>query len=822
MDLKLALRQLLKNPGFTVTAVLTLALGIGANTAVFTLINAVLFKPVMAQHPHELAGLYQYEHTSGGDRYRYFSYPDFVDLRASHDVFADLAAVTTARLGWQEGDLTHLTPAQVVSANFFTLLGVQPALGRGFAPEEETSGASVAVLSYAFWQRLGGDASIIGRTLKLSRGEVTVVGVMPRGFTGDKLLPPALFLPLGMEQTLDAAPAQASEPILKDRAERRFTLIGRLEPNIDVAKANSKLSVVTGRFPLADAADTNRRTLICTPPDRFDFHETPSDFSQSVIPVAALAQCLSLLILFIACLNLANMLLARGAARKQEIAVRMALGARRGRIVRQLLSEGLLLACAGGVIGLLLSTWGTQLLATYLAPDIGADLTRFNAIGDWRLLLALSALSGLATLFFALGPAVRLSRCDLNSDLKGNAGEGAAIRLGRLSMQNVLAVGQMSLALTLLIAAALFTRSAINALNATPGFDLSSHFYLTLDGTLTGGTEQASRELVHAATERLAEIPGVESVSDAMFIPLGPARTQRTVHLDARGVSPEVNANVTYNIVGAHYFRTLGIPLLRGREFESREVENTNAPPVVIISQKLADRFWPGQDPLGRSIQGSRTAEVVGVVPDVAWSLFDKERPPELYEPIGERVVNLWRLHVRVVHSASVQAVMAASLKELRALAPRIPITEARTLVAMQRNSPLVLVVRMGGILFGVFGAVAMALSFLGVYGLKAYAIARRRREIGIRMALGARTREVLTMLLRESVWLAGWGLGLGLLLSVGMGLVTSRFLYQVSAFDPLSFTVIPILLLIVELFACSVPALAAARVDPMKALRHE
>src|SRR3974390_232777 len=621
-DLKFAFRQLAKNPGFPAVAGLPPALGIGANTAVFILINAVLFKPVMAKNPQELAGLYQFEHSQGGDNYRHFSYPDFVDLRANKHVFTDLVAMDTARLGWLQGDLTRLTPAGLVSANFFSLLGIPPLLGRGFAPEEETSGAAVAVLSYGFWQRLGGDSSIIGRTLKLSKGEVTVIGVMPRGFTGDKLLPPALFLPLGLDLS-----GQSTDRTLGDRAQRRFTLLGRLRPGLSLRQANATLSVLSRQLPKADPNDENPRTLVCTSPDRFDSHERPSDFSKSVIPVAGLAQCLSVFILFIACLNLANMLLARGTSRKREIAVRMALGAGRRRILRQLLTEGLLLACVGGIAGLLLSIWGTNLLATSLAPEI-MQFAGFAFVADWRLLGALLAFSGLATLFFALGPALRLSRRDLNSDLKANAGEGEALRLaGRLSMQNVLAVAQMALALTLLVAASLFTHSAINALNANPGFDLSSHFYLTLDTTVTGDTEQASRDLVRAATERLAAMPGVESVSHALFIPFGPARSQRIVRPGI--ASPESDVTATYNIVGANYFRTLGIPLLRGREFEQREVESTNAPPVVVISQKLADRFWPGQDPLGRTIQLSsggpshqfETMEVVGLVPEVAWSI---------------------------------------------------------------------------------------------------------------------------------------------------------------------------------------------------------
>jgi putative ABC transport system permease protein len=305
----------------------------------------------------------------------------------------------------------------------------------------------------------------------------------------------------------------------------------------------------------------------------------------------------------------------------------------------------------------------------------------------------------------------------------------------------------------------------------------------------------------------------------------------RTVWPGAGIPSPEDKSlGATYNIVGENYFRTLGIPLLRGREFERREVETTNAPPVVIISQKLADGFWPGQDPLGRSLQLSaggpggpfKRAEVVGVVPDIAWSIFDKERPAEFYEPLGQRIFNIWRLHVRVAPAADANTVMAACLKQLRQLDSRMPITDASTLVAMQRNSPLVLLARLGGLLFGAFGAVAMGLSFLGVYGLKAYEVVRRTREIGIRMALGARSRDVWGMLLQESAWLALWGLGLGLLLSLAMGRLASRFLYQVPAFDPLTFVGVPILLLAAVLIACSIPARRATKVDPMVALRHE
>ncbi len=828
-DLRFGARQLRKNPGFAAVAVITLAFGIGANTVIFTLINAVLFKPVMARRADQLASLYQQDRSGA---WRHFSYPDFVDLRANKDVFADLAVVDHALIGVRDGGLNEMIPACFVSANYFSLLGVPPALGRGFLPEEETSFAPVAVLTHAFWQRLGGDPAIIGRTLKLTRGFATVVGVMPRGFTGDRLGAPALFLSLGEEEALNYQPGQPQPHILSDRALRQFTIVGRLKDGLNLKAVGGALSVLNARFPEADPNEARERTLVCTPPNRHDYHERPEGEERQgrMIPFAVLAQSLTLLVLFIACLNLANMMLARGASRHKEIAVRLSVGAGRSRILRQLLTEGLLLAGLGGGAGVVVLAWGAGLLGTIVAERMGMELPMRNSLIDWRLFAALSGFSLLATLLVALGPALRLSRLDFNADLK-RAPDADAMGRGKdlLRLKNLFAMGQMALVMTMLIAAALFARSARNAVGANPGFDFGSNFFIRLDERGTGDAEPQALELIRAAGERIAMLPGVASVSPAQLIPFGPARATRRV---CPGVTlpaqDDREVPATYNVVGMNYFQTLGVTLLRGREFNRAEVETTNAPPSVIINQKLAAQSWPGQDPIGQTLQVSsgpawRSATVVGVGANVDWNLFDLQQPAEYYEPpAGHFAAALWNLHVRVAPGASTDRLMAACREALSPFDARIPVPQIRTLTAMQRTSPQVLLMELGGGLFGVFGMVAIFLSFLGVYGLKAYEVTRRTREIGIRMALGATAGEVLGMILRESARLALWGIGLGFLLSLAVGRLAGRFLYQIHPFDPLTYGVIPVLLLAVSLFACWLPARRAARTDPMTALRTE
>ena len=838
-DIRFGLRMLRKNPGFTVVAVLTLAFGIGANTAIFSLINGIMLRPVMSRNPGQLVGVYQHERDNP-DRFSLFSYPDFVDLRSSEQaVFTDLFAFSRASVGVQ-GDVTKEVSAALVSANYFSALGVPPALGRVFFSDEETSGSPVTVLSYSFWIKLGADPSIVGSRLKLTRGEVTVLGVMPRGFSGAQLLSPDLFLPLGTPESLMSGPGLLTPRSLADRSDHRFMLMGRLRPGLNLANVGGALSVLNQQFALADPAEPKARTLICTTPSRFNFSDSPSPKIRGLVQVAGFAFGLSVLVLVIACLNLANMMLARGAARRKEIALRLAMGAGRYRILRQLLSEGLLLALLGGAAGLLVSMGATTLLATFIysGPGMPAGFPVFDFAPDGRVMIALVSLSGLATLFFALGPAWRLASLDFNSDLKQHSGEDAPHSgFGRLKIRDLLAVGQMAFTLALLVAGALFSRSAINASNANPGFELGSNFYIALDPKLSGLTDERAWALNRAVTERLSGLPGVKSVSSALYIPLGNRFDARNVQL---GGAPRPSANsakladgkevhANYNVVGAGYFRTLGIPLLRGREFERREEEISKSQPVAIISQDLAGILWPGEDPLGRAIQFPSSDQktsptvltIVGVVPSIQWRLFGDERPT-VYVPLGQEFHADFRLHVRVAPGIDPVQLMTTARKVLFQLDPAIPLTEIKTLAAMHRDGPEARVMRLGSMLFGAFGGLALLLSSLGIYALKAFAVARRTREIGIRMALGANAHDVVVMILRESSWLAGLGLGLGLLLALVVEKMAGSFLYQVPPVDPLTFSIVPPLLLLVALFACWLPARRVARVDPMVALRHE
>jgi predicted permease len=649
-----------------------------------------------------------------------------------------------------------------------------------------------------------------------------------------------MFLPLGLAERLRSSSSQSSERILRDRGQRRFMVFGRLTPGLNLANVSSTLAVLNTRFPLADPNEPKGRTLLCTAPARFDFSNVPSRFNQMVTPVAAMALGLSALVLVIASLNLASMMLMRGTARRREMAVRLALGAGSGRILRQMLTEGLLLALVGGVAGLLLSTWAANLLRTFMAAGIPDGFPEFDFAPDSRMLGALLVFSSLATLVFALGPAWKLTRLDINTDLKQHAAEETqGRRAGRLGMQNTLVAGQMALSLALLVAAALFTRSAFQAMHATPGFEFGQNFYVRLKTSLIGATESQARELTRDATERLRSLPGVESVSPAMNVPLGEDRWVRGVQLGGAPPPSSTAATfkegkdlvVTYNVVGLDYFRTLGVPLLEGREFEPLEVESTNVPPVAIVTQNLAAELWPGQDPIGRSLQFGEWGEpkrapqlitVVGVVPAVDWDIFEKTRPAGLYVPLGQQFLADPRLHVRLAPGVDPRSVMLAARQELHRMDPRVPLVEIKTLRALHRDGMSVRIVRLGAILFGAFGMLAMLLCCVGVYGLKAYAVARRTHEIGIRMAIGATPNKVLGMVLAESAWLSALGLGLGFLLAMGIGRVVSQFLYQVPGFDPLTFVLAPPLLLAMVLFACWIPARRATKIDPMKALRYE
>jgi len=551
---------------------------------------------------------------------------------------------------------------------------------------------------------------------------------------------------------------------------------------------------------------------------------------------------LSGVVLLIACLNLANMLLARGAARRKEIAIRVALGAGRGQILRQLLTEGLILSVIGGLMGLVVAGWVTDLLISSFIPRLPFLNIVFRASPDARVLAATFGFCVLATLFFGFGPAWRLTRPATVNDLKDHTGGDQTSRLGAnlLAPRNLLVIAQIALSLALLTAAGLYIRGAKKAAGTTPGFRYEQGLIVELDPSMAGYDEIRGRQLYREIQERLATIPGVESLSLASLVPFGSFSEGRDVKAagNARPENTGTNANKTpqqnanLNIITTDYFKTMGLKLLRGREFNRIEVESTQAARVAIIDEPLARALFPEQDALGQQIEfpgqgkngGPEVLEVVGVVPGLKHELFDKTPVPHVYIPFGQQYRSGMNLHIRIAgqgHEAEA-AMLKIVRKELRAVDNKLPVISMNTMQGFHDTGLLLWFVQTGANLFTAFGVLALFLAVIGIYGVKAYVVARRTREIGIRMALGATARNVLWMVLRQGLALTVAGLAIGLLLSLAVARLISSQLFEVSAVDPLTFCTTPLLLAAAALLACYVPARRAARIEPMTALRCE
>jgi len=553
------------------------------------------------------------------------------------------------------------------------------------------------------------------------------------------------------------------------------------------------------------------------------------------------------IVLLIACLNLANMLLARGTARRKEFAIRAAIGGGRLRILRQLLTEGLMLSLLGGVAGLFLAYWATTLLASSLNQMLALGAMSMDivlhAVPDPRVLAATMGFSVFATLVFGLGPSWRLSRSDVLGELKESSGEdrGAGHRRGLLNRRSLLVVGQMALSLMLLTAAGLFIRGAQNAANADPGFRMDNSLVLEIDPSLVGYDETRGRETYRALLDRLRGVPGIESVSVAATVPFGNVvLTQRVLRAGETptatdSVDPEqagTAVGARFNVVGSEYFDTLGVPLLRGRLFSRAEAEADSGPRVAIVDELLARRLWPDGEPLGERIRftgddaedAPREMEVVGIVPTLRDDLFTSELPPHVYVPFGQDYRANMSVHLRFPDQQqdATSTLLRSVRTEVRDFDERLPVLTLTTLQDQLAGSAGLWLFRTGADLFTAFGALALFLAVVGIYGVRAYTVARRSREIGIRMAMGATTRDALWLVLREGLSLILVGIVLGVVLAALLAKLLSAMLYEVGAMDPLVFTVAPLLLAAVSLLACLIPARRAARVDPMVALRYE
>jgi predicted permease len=861
-DIRFAIRQLWKAPGFTIAAVLVLTLGIGANTAVFSLVHTLLFAPPGYARPNELVQIFSQD-TKNPKSFRAFSYPTLNDIRAQNSVFSGVAGFNVGMVGIGEQNNTRRTFVSLVSANYLEVLGVTPILGRGFTVEEEQPGraASVALVSYGYWTRHNHDASVLGSQIVINGRSYTIVGVLPKTFTGTlAVLSPEVWLPLSAFEFV--APNYTNDPTqtLASRAGEQLLLIARFKPGVTAPVAGAALKALAANLERAYPVEQKEQTFVAAPLSRFSISDDPPDDSQ-IGAIAPMLLGMAAVVLLVACLNLANMLLARGTARRKEIAIRLALGGSRWRVVRQLLTEGSLLALLGGGAGLLVGVWASEILALSMRNLLPLDLV-WNAGPNLPTLTVTFLFCLLGTVAFALGPALKLSRNSVIGDLKEHAGDDVVRRRWRFLPRNPLVVVQIAFSLALLTAAALFIRGANKAAWLETGLHLENDLMLEVDASLGGFNVQRAEPLYRTLSDRLAALPGVQHVSIAATAPFGMVSLSRGIQRAGMHVGKDdkpasaaegLAFSSRFNSIGADYFATMGIPILRGRAFTVSEATQSNSPPVAIIDEALAKKLWPDGDALGQRIQfatdtaprakrddggntmgigrGGKTnikeeepVEVIGIAANVRGSVFEKRPRGAVYLPFARGYQDnvFFFVQFSSLNKATVADRAAVVRRAVRETDPTLPILALKTFPQHLDSNMEIWVIRAGATLFSVFGGLALALAIVGVYGVKAYSVARRTREIGIRMALGARPNGVQWMIVREGIVMLAGGVAIGLLLAAATGKLLSGMLYQVGALDPIAFSTAPLILGAATVVATWLPARRATRISPMLALRTE
>jgi predicted permease len=826
-DVRYGFRMLAAKPGFTAAAVLVLALGIGANSAVFSLINAFLLKPLQVQKPEELTGLFSRD-TKRPDLYRAFSYPNYLDIRDHNQAFASLAALNAALVGIQEGDATRQTFATIVSSNYFSTLGVTMLKGRAFRAQEEKPGAELtAIVTYNYFKKNGEDPQLVGKAVRINGHLFTIVGITPPGFTGTLVLvSPEIFVPLGANSIVMNDFDGVVRP-LAARDNHVLILVGRFKPGVTPQSADASLAVTTSQLEKAYPLENKDQSLMVHSLSRTGISTSPESDNGLRVPAIMLLS-LAGVVLLIASLNLANMMMAKGTARRKEIAIRLAIGGNRRRIVRQLVTEGLMLAILGGAAGLVVASWSTTLLIQSMSRLVPLDIV-YDSAPDARVLGFTLLFCVLSTVVFGLFPAWKLSKPDVWVDLKENTGEDVAGRRRRLfSRGNMLVMAQLSLSLAMLTAAGLFIHSAVRAANIQPGFSLGNQVLAEVDASLIAYDQARGSQLYAGLKDRLRRVPGVQSVAIAVTVPFGTTRLGKNVSTFGSVVSKEHPAlQARYNIVSEDYFQTLGIPILRGRPFTSAESTPGSKSKIAIVDKLTAEKLWPGSDALGKHIHidtQTPDAEVVGVVGNIREEIIGGKTEPHLYVPFGPAYQGDLHFHLKVAGGGTEgeDRMLRTVRHEILATDERLPLLALKTMRGHLDSSVDIWIVRTGAHMLEIFGGVALLLAVVGLYALNSYTVARRTREIGIRMALGADNASTLRMILGEALKVTAVGIGAGLLLAIGLGQLLSGFLFDLRGFDPLVVGAAIALLALVALFACYVPARRAARVDPMIALRYE
>jgi len=796
-DLHYTIRMLIKRPGFTIVALITLALGIGANTSIFSVVNAVLLRPLPYSQPDKIMQLWEVNLRTGAKDGSVSPY-NFIDWQQRNTTFECMSAYRYANLSLTGGDQAERIVGSMVSADFFKSMGVSAAVGRTFSPEEDQPGQSnVAVLGYGLWQRrFGLDEKLIGQSILLNGQKYTVLGVMPRGFqfpgSSD------MWLPLALDMSKEA------------RGHHYLRVVGRLKPDVTVGQAQADIANI-GQQLTKEFPDNNRYVGAYTLSLR---DEIVKDVKSPLMVLLGSV----VLVLLIACANVANLLLVRTASRKREIAIRTALGASRWRLARQLLTESLVLSLIGGGLGLLLSLWGTYLLDKIIPGNI----PRAKEINiDRNVLLFTFVAAVLSGIVFGLAPAVQSSRTNLQENLK-ESGRGAAVGFRNQILRNMLVVSEIAIALVLLIGAGLLMKSFYKLSQVDPGFRgegvVTAQFTMSAPRYNDGHARIAfSRDIA----ERLSVLPGVMSAGATSEVPFNGSTTTSSFSIVGRQQSPDdvLSAGARQSLPG--YFKTMGIPLLQGRDFN--DGDGPDSMPVAIINHSFAERYFQNENPLGRHIRfdiddNSPGREIVGGVGDVKHEILDSTSPMEMYAPYTQDNGN--RTLVAVCRTDNPKAIAPMIRDAFKAADPNQPVFNIRTmddrLVSSVRPQ------RFTMILLGVFASIALILAAIGIYGVMSYSVTQRTHEIGIRMALGARPRKVLQLIIGQGMSLAIIGVVMGVVGALGLKYVMEGLLFGVSGTDRTTFIGLSLLLGFVALLANYIPARRATKVDPMIAMRYE
>lgn len=815
-DLRYGARMLRKNPGFTLIAVITLSLGIGANTAIFNIVNAVLLRPLAVDKPHQLVSLYTGDFSSGD--YGTTSWPDLIDFRERNNTLSGLAAYSPSFVGISFNDTNHRVFCEMVSNNYFSLLGINFIHGRGFlAADDKVEGNSpFIVLSDALWKRsFNSDIGIIGQSVKINGKPFTVSGIAPPTFRGMmRGVATELWVPTTMRNVIDP-----KNKMLNERGHREANLIGRLKPTSTIEQAREDFSIISQQlyreWPEAwsNIHKQSRKISVVSENESriFPAARTP------VVIFMTLLMTIVGIVLLITCVNIANMLMAKAISRKREIAVRLSIGASRFRLIRQLITESLLLSIMGGVGGILLSNWIIDLLLSFKPPvpiPLWIDLS-----ADWKVFAFTFFITILTGIIFGTAPALASSRLDLISMLKGDASV-----LGKLSthnkLRNSLVVLQVAFSVVLFICAGLFLRSLNNVTSIDVGFESDNVLNMSVDLKSHGYDNVRGQSFYDQSMERIRSLPGVISSSYTDELPLGifsGSRRYMTIEGYKRHEGEDLEIRSAY--VSPDFFETMRIPILKGRAFN--DGDKVGSQDVVIINESFAKRYWPGVNPLGKYVQvgggdGVPKREVVGIAKDGKYMTLGESPTPYVYLNAAQSYREAATIIVRTQNKPEDYSQVIQN--EIKSIDSSLPILDIKTMNQHMQYS--MLPSRIAGNLLGGFGLLALILTISGIYGVTAYSVAQRNHELGVRIALGAKNADILKLVFIQGMKPVFIGVVIGLLAAFGLTRAFVSLLYGLSATDPVIFILITSLSLIIALFACWIPASRALKIDPMIALR--